>query len=99
MSFIRNVRAYFGARRWARRTLFMVPTSALVLAGSGGSAFAVGESPDPATDITNGAGDTFFTTITQYFTGHVLISVLLLLAVMVGAGVLISWGRKAAKAK
>lgn len=55
--------------------------------------------PDPATDLTGGSGDTFFTSLTSYFTGHVLISVLALLALVVGAGMLIGWGRKAAKAK
>jgi hypothetical protein len=50
-----------------------------------------------STDLTGGAGDTFFTTITAYFTGHVLPSVLVLLALMVGVGVLIKWGKRAAK--
>lgn len=55
--------------------------------------------PDPTTDVTGGAGDTFFTTLTSYFTGHVLISVLALLALTVGVSMLIGWGRKAAKSK
>jgi len=62
-------------------------------------AFAVGSVPAAnasSTDLTGGEGDTFFTTITSYFTDHVLGSVLTLLALMVGVGVLISWGRKAA---
>lgn len=51
----------------------------------------------PDTDLTDGAGDTFFSTITSYFTGDVLPAVLVLLALMVGVGVLIKWGKRAAK--
>lgn len=51
----------------------------------------------PGTDLTNGAGDTFFSTITSYFTSDVLPAVLVLLALMVGVGVLIKWGKRAAK--
>ena len=49
------------------------------------------------TDLTDGAGDTFFSTITSYFTSDVLPAVLVLLALMVGVGVLIKWGKRAAK--
>lgn len=89
------VRAYFTARAWARRTATIVVPMALVTAGSTSGAFALGSS----TDLTNGAGDTFFTKITAYFTGHVLVSVLALLALTVGASVLISWAKRAAKSR
>ena len=49
------------------------------------------------TDLTDGAGDTFFSTITSYFTSDVLPAVLVLLALMVGVGVLIKLGKRAAK--
>lgn len=91
----RNVKAYFVAHAWARRTGAIIVPMALVTAGSTGGAFALGSS----TDLTNGAGDTFFTKITQYFTGHVLVSVLALLALTVGASVLISWAKRAAKSR
>lgn len=92
---IRWVRAYFAAKAWARRASTIVVTGALVTAGATGGAYAVGSS----TDLTNGAGDTFFTKITAYFTGHVLVAVLTLLAVTVGTSVLIAWGKRAAKSR
>lgn len=92
---LRCIKAYFTARAWARRTATIMVPMALVTAGSTGGAFAVGSS----TDLTNGAGDTFFTKITSYFTGHVLVSVLALLALTVGASVLISWAKRAAKSR
>jgi hypothetical protein len=57
----------------------------------------IGAAGATTTDLTNGAGDTFFSTITSYFTGDVLPAVLVLLALMVGVGVLIKWGKRAAK--
>lgn len=92
---IRSVMAYFQSRAWARRTATIIVPMALVTAGSTSGAFAVGSS----TDLTGGAGDTFFTKITAYFTGHVLVSVLALLALTVGASVLISWAKRAAKSR
>lgn len=92
---LRCVRAFFSARAWARRTGTIVVTGALVTAGSTGGAFAVGSS----TDLTNGAGDTFYSKITSYFTGHVLVATLALLALTVGASMLIAWGKRAAKSR
>lgn len=92
---VRWVKAYFTARAWARRLGTVAVTGALVTAGSTGGAFAVGSS----TDLTNGAGDTFFTQIRSYFTGHVLVAVLALLALTVGTSMLISWGKRAAKSR
>lgn len=92
---IRNVVAYFRARSWARRLTTVALVVPMVTAGAVGGAYAVGSS----TDLTNGAGDTFFTKITGYFTGHVLVSVLALLALTVGASVLISWAKRAAKSR
>lgn len=92
---LRYIRAYFTARSWARRTATIVVPMALVTVGGTSGAFAVGSS----TDLTGGAGDTFFTKITAYFTGHVLVSVLALLALTVGASVLISWAKRAAKSR
>lgn len=51
----------------------------------------------PDTDLTGGAGDTFFTSLTDYFTGNVIGPVLVLAALMVGVGLLIAWGRKGAR--
>lgn len=81
-------------RARARVASVVIVTAAFIV-GSISPALAT----PPDTDLTNGSGDTFFSSITSYFTDHVLIAVLALLALMVGAGVLISWGRKAAKAK
>lgn len=92
---LRFVAAYFTAHKWARRTGTIMVPMVLVTAGSTSGAFAVGSS----TDLTGGAGDTFFTKITGYFTGHVLVSVLALLALTVGASVLISWAKRAAKSR
>jgi len=44
-----------------------------------------------------GSGDTFFTSLTSYFQDHVISSVLLLLALLVGVGMLIRWGVRVAK--
>lgn len=92
---LRWVRAYFAAKAWARRTATILVPAVLVTAGSTSGAYAVGSS----TDLTNGAGDTFFTKITSYFTGHVLVSVLALLALTVGVSMLIGWGKRAAKSR
>lgn len=95
VSAVRWIRAYFASKAYARRIGTVVVTGALVTAGSTSGAFAVGSS----TDLTNGAGDTFFTAIRAYFTGHVLIAVLALLALTVGTSMLISWGKRAAKSR
>jgi len=71
----------------------------LIAGGASMASAATTVDPDPTTDVTGGAGDTFFSTITSYLTGHLIISVLTLLAVTVGLSMLISWGRKAAKSK
>lgn len=95
LSALRWVRAYFAAAAYRRRLATVATLGALVTAGSTSGAYAVGSS----TDLTNGSGDTFFTKITAYFTGHVLIAVLALLAVTVGTSMLISWGKRAAKSR
>lgn len=77
--------------RIRRRAALVMLTMALFTAGGIAPSFA------STTDLTNGAGDTFFSTITSYFTANVLPKVLILLALMVGVGVLIKWGRRAAK--
>jgi hypothetical protein len=51
----------------------------------------------PDSDLTGGAGDTFFTAITSYFQDNVIVAVLGLFALTVGVAVLMKWGRKAAK--
>jgi TctA family transporter len=51
----------------------------------------------PDTDLTGGNGDTFITSLTSYFTDHVIVSVLALAAVTIGVGMLLRWGSKAAK--
>ncbi|HVW42503.1 MAG TPA: hypothetical protein VHC18_14235 [Amycolatopsis sp.] len=80
--------------RAAKRIYLMAAVIGGVVAGSA-PAYAVGSS----TDLTGGAGDTLFTSLTDYFKGHVLVSVLLLLAVLLGAGMLISWTRRVAHSK
>lgn len=95
MQMFRNIKAYVVSRTWARRTATVFVPMALVMVGSTSGAYAVGSS----TDLTNGSGDTFFTKITAYFTGHVLVSVLALLAITVGSSVLISWAKRAAKSR
>lgn len=52
-----------------------------------------------STDLTGGAGATFFSQITSYFKDHVIAAVLALFALTIGVGVLMGWGRKAAKSK
>jgi hypothetical protein len=64
-----------------------------VVAGAG----AAGASTTSSTDLTNGAGDTFFSSLTHYFQDHVIAAVLLLLALLVGLGMLIRWGVRVAK--
>lgn len=91
---LRNVRALFVSKTWARRAGVVLVPAGLVLAGSG-SAYATTSS----TDLTGGAGDTFFTSIENYFKQHVIASVLVLLALTVGVSMLMGWGRKAAKSK
>lgn len=61
-----------------------------------GAAFAA--DPDP-TDPTGGAGDTFFTSLTAYLQGHLIVAVLSLAVIGVGVSMLLSWGKKAAKSK
>jgi len=92
---LRWVRALFAGKAWARRAGVVLVPAGLVLAGSAGPAFALGSS----TDLTGGSGDTFFTSIENYFKQHVIASVLALLALVVGLSMLIGWGRKVAKAK
>jgi hypothetical protein len=70
-----------------------LPALAMVLLmGSGGTAFATA----PA-DPTGGAGDTFFTGIQDYLTGHLIVLVLGLAVIGVIIGLVIKWGKKAAK--
>lgn len=76
------------------RLSMMLGIVGLFLVGGTEASFAT---TTDGTDITGGAGDTFFSTLTDYFKGHVISSVLLLLALVVGVSMLISWGRKAAK--
>lgn len=79
-------------KRSRSRIAAVLVSIAFLLVGS-----ATAASATPSTDLTDGAGDTFFSTITAYFTGDVLPAVLVLLALMVGVGVLIKWGKRAAK--
>lgn len=69
--------------------LALLTTALVVVPASAASA--------TTTDLTGGAGDTFFDTITSYFQDHVIGAVLALFALVVGVGVLMKWGRKAAK--
>lgn len=78
------------------KAVALLMVAGLFLVGGTSAASATTTS---GTDITGGNGDTFFTTIQDYFKDHVLVSVLLLLALTVGVSMLIAWGRKAAKSK
>jgi hypothetical protein len=95
MQLLRNVNAFIASKRYARRIATISTVTVGTLVGATGGAFATSSS----TDVTGGAGDTFFTKITAYFTGHVLVAVLALLAVTVGTSMLISWGKRAAKSR
>lgn len=92
---LRTPGAYIKSKVWARRAATVLVPVGLVLAGSISPAMALGSS----TDLTGGAGDTFFTTIENYFKQHVIASVLVLLALTLGVSMLIGWGKKGAKAK
>lgn len=59
------------------------------------AAFATTGSTDP----TGGAGDTFFTSLTSYLQGHLIVAVLALAVIGVSVSMLLSWGKKAAKSK
>lgn len=43
--------------------------------------------------------DTFLVSFSQYFTGHVLVSVLALMALFVGVSMLMGWGKRAARSR
>ncbi|MBN9326846.1 MAG: hypothetical protein BGO38_05360 [Cellulomonas sp. 73-145] len=53
----------------------------------------------PSTDPTGGAGDTFFTSLTSYLQGHLIVAVLGLAVIGISVGMLLGWGKKAAKSK
>lgn len=50
-------------------------------------------------DPTGGAGDSLFTTLTEYLQGHLIVAVLALAAIGISVGMLLGWGKKAAKTK
>jgi len=79
-------------RRGRARVATVLVTVAFVIAG--GTVAANASTTD--TDLTVGSGDTYFSSIENYFKDHVIASVLVLVALMTGVGLLIRWGRKAA---
>lgn len=83
-------------RRVRGRVSGVLVTLAFLVAGAGvGTASATTGSTDP----TGGAGDTFFTSLTSYLTGHLIAAVLALAVIGVSVSMLLSWGKKAAKSK
>ena len=50
-----------------------------------------------STDLTNGAGASFFTKMDAYLNGHVVVQVLVLLAMVTGLSLLVGWIKKASR--
>jgi hypothetical protein len=82
--------------RRGRMALGTLSVAAVGMVVGAGSAFAT--VPDP-TDPTGGAGDTFFSSIASYITGHLIPSVITLTILVVGFGMLLAWGKRAAKSR
>ena len=70
-------------------------TAAFLVVGAGTAANASTGSSDP----TGGAGATFFSSLTSYLQDNLIVSVLALAVIGVAVGMLLSWGKKAAKSK
>jgi hypothetical protein len=81
--------------RSRKRAAGVLATLAFLVAGSATAANA----STPSTDPTGGAGDTFFTSLTAYLQGHLIVAVLALAVIGVAVSMLLSWGKKAAKSK
>lgn len=73
----------------ARRNIAVIVATVLGFVGLGSPAYAT-------TGLLGGAETSFFNSIQGFLTGNLLPLVFVLLAVVVGAAMLIRWGRKAA---
>ena len=89
------VRIFVAVRRLRHRVSSVLVTLAFLVAGGASAASATA----PSTDPTGGAGDTFFTSLTDYLQGHLIVAVLALAVIGVSVSMLLGWGKKAAKSK
>lgn len=79
-----------------RMALGTLSVAAVGMVVGAGSAFAT---PPVVTDPTGGAGDQFFSAISSYITAHLIPSVITLTILVVGFGMLLAWGKRAAKSR
>ncbi len=91
-------RVVAGFRRLRGRVSGVLVTLAFLVGGAGVST-ASATTGTTSTDPTGGAGDTFFTSLQSYLTGHLITAVLALAVIGVSVSMLLSWGKKAAKSK
>lgn len=80
--------------RVAKRIYLVAAVVGGVVAGSS-PAYAVGSS----TDLTGGQADTFLASLKSFYLGHIVVAVLALVAAIIGIGMLVRNGRKAANGR
>lgn len=85
------------ARIRGRLAGVLVTFSMVLLGGAGAANAAVPGQTDPATDPLAGSGDSLFTSLKDYLTGHLVPAVVGLIVVSIAVGMLIKWGSKGAK--